>query len=895
MTVLHTAAIMRQHLLVQQQPLMKQPESKGNAATPEPSSIFDQLGALPLPDREINDILNHHETLSLDDVIQRLDNIVRHMTGWLETAQMAVFTLEMEAKDDMNKDNNMSNDAGSLLELSFGRIEPFVSILNEINDIVIDKLDDHESDNAGDKQQQSQRHYQQKKLTTRMTINKIQSEWSGLQCCLASVLHQLDNALAEKELTALMEHVLQQIDDLLTTIFQVQERRHMYANNDMNTPLPPTADNIDAASTTTTESDQALIDIDNRIEPLFNQVQRIYTAMTSNNPPADASGVLGRVHHKIQHRWEALRTEVDYLKQELKEERWLNVFRQVADQVDVMIDGLEKTVSQCYDVVHQAQQSHIEPPPGCRRAPLVDRKKYEAAEKSFEAKHKYYTPSIDKMLGMLQDGIVAKMQGDNATTRRFDGMKQRWLSLKGTMERLITRDLPETGRLIVVSHDVPHVMHNDVNMGARILTRQARLGSVDAAMDHRLRRSMSPSSRETPVAMQHQQRRPSSSLGREAARLRPSASESSLLNPSARRNGGTTRRTKTPLRNNNGIPPSGAESISSGDSLSTSSSRRADPSWLLEPPKNMPGRRTQSVDHGVSPNRPRTPVRRSKTPSSSDLRKSSRTPITRPKSSMSQHHANEDDSYHMTTTKTSHTTPPARRSMTPSFIPRPKTPTSRQQQPSLIPRPQSSMLFCSPSSSTDETLVHSSSPAPERSTSSRIRKKHSMPSLRTSRATHVPKTSSKQHHQHSSSYDYYHHHHPTDIFGSNNSNNSKKRESVYRPNARDALDVEVARIVNACPIRIKCQRGPSNGQYYFGNDLNLGGRKLYTCKLMNYADRETTRRPSTTCSKENKVLVRVGGGWQDLEMFLLEHSNLMAATQDVITRPYTSMGYRHHH
>nr|KAI7879725.1 hypothetical protein K492DRAFT_208076 [Lichtheimia hyalospora FSU 10163] len=877
MTVLHTAAIMRQHLLVQPS-LMKLPESRVNASISESSSIFDQLGALPLPDKEINDILNHHETLSLDDVTQRLDNIVRHMTGWLEKAQMAVFTLEMEAKDDTDKDNDRPNDAGSLLELSFGRIEPFVSILNEISDIVIDKLDDHESDNIGDKQQGT-RHFQQRKLTTRMTINKIQSEWSGLQCCLASVLHQLDSALAEKELTALMEHVLQQIDDLLTTIFQVQERRHMYANNDMNTPLPPTTVDMDAASTATTENDQVLVDIDNRIEPLFDQVQRIYTAMTSNNPPADTSGVLGRVHHKIQYRWEALRNEVDYLKQELKEERWLNVFRQVADQVDVMIDGLEKTVSQCYEVIHEVHQSHMEPSSACRRTLLVEREKYKAAEKSFEAKNKYYTPSIDKMLGMLQEGIVAKMAGDNATTRRFNGMKQRWLSLKSTLDRLTSKDLPETARL-VPPHDTPHVMPNDVNMGARILTRQARLGSVDAAMDHRLRRSMSPSNRETSVAIQ-QQRRPSSSLGRETARLRPSASESSLLNPSARRNNGTSRRTKTPLRNN-GIPPSGTESISSGDSLATSSSRRADPSWLLEPPRNMPGRRTQSVDHGVSPNRPRTPVRRSKTPSSSDLRRSSKTPTTRPQSSMSQHHAaNDDDSHHMIN-KTAHTLP-SRRSMTPSFIPRPKTPTSRQQA-SLIPRPQSSMIFCSPSSSTDETLVQS--PVPERSSSSRLRKKHSMPSLRSSRATHVPNTLTKQH-QHSTLYD------DTDIFGSSSSN-KKKRESVYRPNTRDALDMEVARIVNTCPIRIKCQQGPSKGQYYFGNDLNLGGRKLYTCKLMTYANRESNARPST-CRKENKVLVRVGGGWQDLEVFLLEHSNLMAATQDVITRPYTSMGYSRHH
>jgi hypothetical protein len=97
--------------------------------------------------------------------------------------------------------------------------------------------------------------------------------------------------------------------------------------------------------------------------------------------------------------------------------------------------------------------------------------------------------------------------------------------------------------------------------------------------------------------------------------------------------------------------------------------------------------------------------------------------------------------------------------------------------------------------------------------------------------------------------------------------------------------MEVAKVINGNPIRIQCERGTQPGRYYFGHELNPtpgGGRKVYTCKLMTYANRErrtngfgvqTAHGKSTTTRK--KVLTRVGGGWIDLEIFLLEHHNLM--------------------
>ncbi|RUS24832.1 hypothetical protein BC938DRAFT_473016 [Jimgerdemannia flammicorona] len=102
----------------------------------------------------------------------------------------------------------------------------------------------------------------------------------------------------------------------------------------------------------------------------------------------------------------------------------------------------------------------------------------------------------------------------------------------------------------------------------------------------------------------------------------------------------------------------------------------------------------------------------------------------------------------------------------------------------------------------------------------------------------------------------------------------------YTPDPRDPLDVELAKVLNSSPIRFKCERLPQGqGKYSFGSELN---RKVYMCKLMNYKDKEgSSGRRSMVPGNRNKVLVRVGGGWQDLEAFLFDHMDLMMSNVTV--------------
>ncbi|KAI9008208.1 hypothetical protein BC832DRAFT_411310 [Gaertneriomyces semiglobifer] len=75
----------------------------------------------------------------------------------------------------------------------------------------------------------------------------------------------------------------------------------------------------------------------------------------------------------------------------------------------------------------------------------------------------------------------------------------------------------------------------------------------------------------------------------------------------------------------------------------------------------------------------------------------------------------------------------------------------------------------------------------------------------------------------------------------------------YMPLPNDPLDEAVAMVVNNHPSAIRVERAAEHGRYWFGESL----RRLCFCRLV-----------------RNSVMVRIGGGWQELNNFLTEHTAL---------------------
>lgn len=489
-------------------------------------------------------------------------NYIQRITEWIEVGHLTAFEIEQYVKQDME----------------IQTIEPLESKIKEMEKTIDDCIELKEGD---------------VNMEYKLKLTKVQSEWSGLQHFIRSLKSLMIEREQKRQVRGWIDDILVEIDVLSSMLFEFQEKRYQ---------------NL--------AYEELLVDIDNQVGPLFNDVERVYQRMTSGAPDEE----LVRKHMLVQERWEWLRIEIDEVKIELKEDRWLAVFKQVADQVEGMMDGLDKTVSQ---YIHQMRRNT--PQSTCSTSSSESASSsgpLKSVEKNFDAKFKYYKPSIEKMLAMLGNGIAARMSKDTTTTLRHRSMIQRWDQLRLTMEHVRKRD------------------------------------SLD--------RPMSPA---------------------------------------------TSRISET------------------------SSLRSPEPEFL----------RSRSPLFAESPHPPE------------DIMLQTRASRTQMRAS-----------------------PMMRRAMTPSLIPRPKT-------PSEIPRPRTSMA----------------------------------------RKTTVKK---------------------------------EVKRKYYKADMKDALDIEIATMINGSPVTIHCQRAQGQGKYYFGNG---GNKKLYSCKLMNYRN------------QKNKVLIRVGGGWQDLEIFLLEHMNLV--------------------
>lgn len=112
------------------------------------------------------------------------------------------------------------------------------------------------------------------------------------------------------------------------------------------------------ASGTTGVIDQSLMSLDERldtvtkgmkavndlVEPLYQTVE---TPTPMQNAESGERALLLRKHATLVAEWESVQDESDVLREELKEDKWLTVFRTVTEQADGMMSSLEKAVNRC--------------------------------------------------------------------------------------------------------------------------------------------------------------------------------------------------------------------------------------------------------------------------------------------------------------------------------------------------------------------------------------------------------------------------------------------------------------------------------------------------------------------------------------------------------------------
>ncbi|OCH85502.1 hypothetical protein OBBRIDRAFT_784773 [Obba rivulosa] len=753
------------------------------------------------------------------------------------------------------------------------------------------------------------------------------------------------------------------ISDIQTRIFEIQELRHKSQSS---------GDAANASSVI----DQSLSQLDERLESVSQGVKSISDSLEPLLQKSDEASeavsnervehaMILRKHASMVAEWDAAQKDIQVLREELKEDKWLTVFRTVTDQADGMMTSLEKAVNRCQDFIFQMQRQSNDDAASFSSSMTSlhsdrssrNQEVFNSLLESYEAKKKHYMPATTKVLSIIDKGVQDRVTKNGECLRRHADSMKRWRNLRDRIAR--TDAEMEAMRQYLIGELDP----TEAGSNASGTTSQSKNGylattpSSSRSSKSRANSSASTLSRSISPFRKLARKITKSSSGKDRSpdkgseSYSPSGSpalppllsrtpsseptrtlrhRSSMLNflpsqpvtpttPSHKHSYSLTPETsplsrKLEVSNSTlkGRPAwNGSTKVESEDHGGTvkSSHRRvsASPRYRYSedvppvPPLNGPYMRSVSRS-SIASSRPWSPVTSSVSTAHSSLasmyRPPSRaqtpglpmSPRSRPKTpsqipapakihwrSMS----TEPDDWEEgspTTSLMQRAFSPMDRAQTPgggispprppsrSMIPIPSVHVSSASRPSSTMsnyRPESSMSFrgAAARAQTPERLLRSAgTPRP-----SILQNRAPPSSFREASTPRTPGTSSGSR--------------PSSRAGAATpSLDSKGPLHVYAANAKDPLDMEVAAVVNSIshgllvervdpPLRGTPREGEEiRAQYAFSNVL---ARKVVTCKLTTLARSGAKGREGVT----KKVMVRVGGGWQDLYIYVMNRQS----------------------
>ncbi|KAF9569969.1 hypothetical protein EC968_002370 [Mortierella alpina] len=407
-------------------------------------SQIENLKRLPVPYSDIYHALSSHDTIPLTTLHERFSKAATDLTTWLESAEMAVFALEMDVGQEGATDKR---DVGDM-DVIMNRFQPNIDMLVELKEKIESRL------KATTPAEQEEVESQQIEQDLKTTTAGIKSSWTSLKQMLEKVKGDLAGARLRAELLTHMDNVLTDIEDICTSIDAYNNERSAMTSDEEGL-LPSKASSSDADAQAKQRSLETLAQVDSRIELLISRIDfldnRVGSLPTDEGSLGNESkDALQSRYQQVLCRWDDLKFRRERVSEELKEDRWLEVFEQVSEQVESMMESMERAILHCQGLIEQIKgmvRQKIAPD-----AP-IDRDHLYSIFKSFEAKHKYYTPAVNKMLDMLENGIESRMTRNMDVISRHQQMNLKWDKLQDGLEH-VDRELDGVERWLDILDDL---------------------------------------------------------------------------------------------------------------------------------------------------------------------------------------------------------------------------------------------------------------------------------------------------------------------------------------------------------------------------------------------------------------------------------------------------------
>ncbi|KAF9106568.1 hypothetical protein BGX29_009095 [Mortierella sp. GBA35] len=407
-------------------------------------SQLDSLKRLPVPYGDLYHSLSAFDSSPIDAINAIFRKAASDLSAWLETAEMTVYGLEVDVEQDGISDGR---DVGEI-DVMMNRFQPNISMLVELGDKMRSKVGITEIDTSLQSDDDVLAEAPMTEQELHQTIQAIESSWNSLKAMVAKVKGILASIRTRGDHLTRMENVLAEIEEIGLKMDSFQEER-MRCTPDQGTPgsaRSPPSPTLSLSSTTTEtmtvasegaqskqRNTEVLTLLDSRIELLGPVVQSLAAEIEAQSAgDTEKDGLLDQFRQLIK-LWEDLKARREKIGEEIKEERWLGVFDQVAGQVESMMESMDRAIIHCKGLIDQIKNMVREKV--IPTAP-IDRDHLYTIFKSFEAKHKYYAPAVNKMLNMLENGIETRMTRNPDVIQKHRAMKATWEQLRGRLDRV---------------------------------------------------------------------------------------------------------------------------------------------------------------------------------------------------------------------------------------------------------------------------------------------------------------------------------------------------------------------------------------------------------------------------------------------------------------------------
>lgn len=325
-------------------------------------------------------------------------------------------------------------------------------------------------------------------------MESIIASWQKVKQTLGGVKEQVEIAMEWEELwNSVLGEIAQELEGLNRLVFEMEERRHEGAESLLNGKdsidiseletiveerpgkgpatqnnrfsLPPFSPSspIQPSPSRESKDDSNLLGLFARMQPLRASLDFLPMRLSvfhCRGNPVFPTACLDLEHRRdeLEAQWKKLEGDAESLRRELGEDRWVLVFRNAGRQALKMCESVSRSYNKLKDAIDVGEQQ--------ANIPAFTKK-----VESYEAKKMHYGPAIERVLAIIDRGVLDRLTVNGEILRLQSDMKRRWSALQADMRDMdiVLDDISSEGREKQLRDSVSTVMSNERSIASSIV------------------------------------------------------------------------------------------------------------------------------------------------------------------------------------------------------------------------------------------------------------------------------------------------------------------------------------------------------------------------------------------------------------------------------------------